>query len=356
MKNKEGNLSQMPHKSGKEEKLSQIDKYLEQLEKKEDNKSKKRIFLILGLLCLPLLGFLSMLLPLGDKPTPTNVSQKTNQQPPVAIADDSPTEISGDEADNPLAMLSEEDLAEMNPADDASEPETDAPATEEEEKKEEEAKPASESSPVETETKPAAEEAGTAANEAEAKPSEGSPENRTVRTPSTSRNPNEEEEFRPKGGQPLSPIAAPATPAVRTESLEVLPTNTDTPEEEASSSLTPSPKPEETQEKSPNLPVGKTTIPSFPGGEKKMKDYFSKKIRYPSKAIRDRVEGSVVVRVKVDGAGNIVNSEVVRGIGSGCDREVLKAISEMPKWEPGLTNGEPTPKFYMLSVGFKLPE
>lgn len=95
--------------------------------------------------------------------------------------------------------------------------------------------------------------------------------------------------------------------------------------------------------------------PSYPGGEGKMRQFFARKISYPDEAINNRVEGNVNVRIKVDEKGRIVDSQVVKGIGAGCDREVLKAINKMPKWNPAEKDGEPVSKYYLLSVAFKLP-
>jgi TonB family protein len=98
-----------------------------------------------------------------------------------------------------------------------------------------------------------------------------------------------------------------------------------------------------------------TKDPSYPGGEARMRQFFAKKITYPNKAIDDKVEGSVDVRIRVDEKGRIVDSQVVKGIGAGCDKEVLKAINKMPKWSPAEKDGEPVAKYYLLSVAFKLP-
>lgn len=98
-----------------------------------------------------------------------------------------------------------------------------------------------------------------------------------------------------------------------------------------------------------------TKDPSYPGGESKMRQFFARKISYPDEAINNRVEGNVNVRIKVDERGRIVDSQVVKGIGAGCDKEVLKAINKMPKWNPAEKNGEPVSKYYLLSVAFKLP-
>lgn len=117
-------------------------------------------------------------------------------------------------------------------------------------------------------------------------------------------------------------------------------------------------EPEEVEEVAPEpaAPKGITKDPSYPGGEAKMRQFFARKITYPNQAINNKIEGNVNVRIKVNASGKIVDSQVVKGIGSGCDREVLRAINRMPKWEPAMENGEKVAKHYLLSVAFKLPK
>lgn len=98
------------------------------------------------------------------------------------------------------------------------------------------------------------------------------------------------------------------------------------------------------------------TAPSFPGGQAKMQAFLKQQVKYPRRAKDHGVQGRVNVRVYVKKDGSIANAEVVKGLGYGCDKEVLKAVSKMPKWEPATKNGEAVEKSYILSVAFTLPK
>jgi hypothetical protein len=68
------------------------------------------------------------------------------------------------------------------------------------------------------------------------------------------------------------------------------------------------------------------------GGNFEMARQTFEQARYPSQAIRDQVQGKVVVSVRVDEYGNIVpGSHAFRQrIGGGCDEEALRLIRLLP--------------------------
>ena len=45
---------------------------------------------------------------------------------------------------------------------------------------------------------------------------------------------------------------------------------------------------------------------------------------------------------------------VMRGIGGGCDEEVVRVVKAMPKWKPGKQDGKPVRVNYMMPFNFKL--
>ncbi|PJB55597.1 MAG: energy transducer TonB, partial [Bacteroidetes bacterium CG_4_9_14_3_um_filter_41_19] len=48
------------------------------------------------------------------------------------------------------------------------------------------------------------------------------------------------------------------------------------------------------------------------------------------------------------------NVKVLRGIGSGCDEEAVRVVSSMPKWKPGIQNGEAVRVSYNIPIKFAL--
>lgn len=76
-------------------------------------------------------------------------------------------------------------------------------------------------------------------------------------------------------------------------------------------------------------------------------------LTYPETARRAGIEGRVIVQFTVDEQGNVVNPEVVRGIGGGCDEAAIDAIKAV-EWTPGTQYGEPVSTEFNLPVTFRL--
>ncbi len=102
-----------------------------------------------------------------------------------------------------------------------------------------------------------------------------------------------------------------------------------------------------------NAPEG-MEAPGFPGGTEAFYKYLSENIHYPEQAKADGIQGRVVVGFVVMDDGSIVNVEVQRGIGGGCDEEAVRVVKAMPKWQPAVYNGKPCNVHYSLPVSFKL--
>ena len=96
------------------------------------------------------------------------------------------------------------------------------------------------------------------------------------------------------------------------------------------------------------------TLPSFPGGERKLFEFIGKNVVYPKEAIDAGVEGQVFVEFFVEKDGSITVGKVLKGIGYGCDEEALRVIGLMPKWEPGSQRGKRVRVRHTLPITFKL--
>jgi protein TonB len=104
---------------------------------------------------------------------------------------------------------------------------------------------------------------------------------------------------------------------------------------------------EETEE--PTFFVAVEEMPQPIGGLQGIQE----KISYPEIAKRAGVEGKVFIKAFVDETGNVVNAEVVKGIGGGCDEAALEAILQT-KFTPGKQRGKPIKVQVIVPVVFKL--
>ncbi len=78
-----------------------------------------------------------------------------------------------------------------------------------------------------------------------------------------------------------------------------------------------------------------------------------KRIKYPEMARKAGIEGRVTIRFVVDKEGNIVNPQVIRGIGGGCDEAALEALKGA-KFKPGRQRGVPVNVSYSIPIVFSL--
>lgn len=78
-----------------------------------------------------------------------------------------------------------------------------------------------------------------------------------------------------------------------------------------------------------------------------------KKIQYPTIARQAGLEGKVFVMAYVDEQGNVDDVKVLKGIGGGCEEEVIKVLKTI-KFKPGMNNGQPVKVKTSLSFAFKI--
>ena len=80
---------------------------------------------------------------------------------------------------------------------------------------------------------------------------------------------------------------------------------------------------------------------------------IQRNVVYPEIAIRAGVEGTVYVMAYVDEHGNVVKTEVIKGIGAGCDEAAAEAVKKA-KFKPGKQRGKPVKVRVMIPIRFKL--
>lgn len=77
-------------------------------------------------------------------------------------------------------------------------------------------------------------------------------------------------------------------------------------------------------------------------------------LKYPEVAVRNGVQGRVVVEFIVEKDGKVTDVRVVKGVSDELDAEAVKVVSASPKWKPGRVNGEKVRTSISLPVEFKL--
>ena len=92
-------------------------------------------------------------------------------------------------------------------------------------------------------------------------------------------------------------------------------------------------------------------MPSFKGN---VNQWLSQNLTYPAVAAENGIEGRVIVKFVVEKDGRVTDVQVVRSVDPALDREAVNTVKRMPKWNPGMNNGQPARVWFTLPVNFKL--
>ena len=96
-------------------------------------------------------------------------------------------------------------------------------------------------------------------------------------------------------------------------------------------------------------------MPEFPGGEQAMFRYLSENLKYPAIAQENGIQGRVICQFVVNKDGSITGVEVVRSSGdSSIDKEAVRLIKTMPRWNPGTQKGKAVRVKSSVPIIFKL--
>lgn len=115
----------------------------------------------------------------------------------------------------------------------------------------------------------------------------------------------------------------------------------------------PEPDKEEAEEP-PVDPYAVEVAPEPKGGYQAFYKFLTKNLKYPAAARKLGIEGKVYAQFVVDKDGKITNIQILRGIGAGCDEEVLRLLDMAPAWKPGKQRGNPVRVRMVVPVNFQL--
>ena len=77
-------------------------------------------------------------------------------------------------------------------------------------------------------------------------------------------------------------------------------------------------------------------------------------LKYPEAALRNGIQGRVIVDFIIDKEGKVTDVRVVRGVSEELDAEAVKVVSASPKWKPGRVNGNKVRTSMTVAVEFRL--
>ncbi len=77
-------------------------------------------------------------------------------------------------------------------------------------------------------------------------------------------------------------------------------------------------------------------------------------LKYPEEALKDGVQGRVMVGFIIEKDGKVTNVRVVKGVSPELDAEAVKVVAASPKWKPGRVAGQKVRTSMTIPVEFRL--
>lgn len=85
-----------------------------------------------------------------------------------------------------------------------------------------------------------------------------------------------------------------------------------------------------------------------------MEKWVYQYLKYPEKAVREGVQGRVVVDFIIEKDGRVSDVRVLRGVSEELNAEAVKVVSASPKWRPGRVKGNKVRSSMSVTIEFKL--
>ena len=102
------------------------------------------------------------------------------------------------------------------------------------------------------------------------------------------------------------------------------------------------------KEKEPEIFYEPEIMPSFPDGDQEMMKFIRNNLKDPNPDTC--IQGRVIVRFLVTESGVLDSIHVIRGVHPDFDREAIRVVKSMPKWNPGKQNGKNVPVYFTLPI------
>ncbi|MDD5912231.1 MAG: TonB family protein [Bacteroidales bacterium] len=85
-----------------------------------------------------------------------------------------------------------------------------------------------------------------------------------------------------------------------------------------------------------------------------LEKWVYKYLKYPEEAVRDGIQGRVMVDFIIGKDGSVSDVRVLKGVSPELDAEAVKVVAASPKWKPGRLNGNKVRTSMTIPVEFRL--
>ncbi|HRG69596.1 MAG TPA: TonB family protein [Saprospiraceae bacterium] len=95
-------------------------------------------------------------------------------------------------------------------------------------------------------------------------------------------------------------------------------------------------------------------MPQYPGGSSSLAKFISSKLVYPNTALRNKIEGVVIVGFVVDKEGKVRNPRIIKSLYPACDEEALRVLRLIDQWIPAKNANRNVSFNFKMPIEFKL--
>ena len=90
------------------------------------------------------------------------------------------------------------------------------------------------------------------------------------------------------------------------------------------------------------------------GPAKVLEQWVYKYLKYPAEAVREGIQGRVLVEFVINKDGKVSDVKVLKGVCEELDAEAIKVVAASPNWKPGKVGGQKVRCRMSVSVEFRL--
>jgi TonB family protein len=83
-------------------------------------------------------------------------------------------------------------------------------------------------------------------------------------------------------------------------------------------------------------------------------EYFNRTLQYPEEGLKDSIQGVVTVSFIINEIGSPEKIQIENSLGEAFDRETIKMIEQMPRWNPATVNGKPIASRLAIPLTFQI--
>ncbi|MDD2961858.1 MAG: TonB family protein [Muribaculaceae bacterium] len=92
----------------------------------------------------------------------------------------------------------------------------------------------------------------------------------------------------------------------------------------------------------------------FPDGDSGILNFLNTHIYYPTPAIEEDLQGTVVVQVVVSKDGSVRDPKIINSVAPVLDKEALRVIKSLPRFTPAMKDGRSVNVYFSFPVTFRL--